>query len=137
MQEVFSYLSRKEKLYTTVQARSYTGITEASEVSVDGLSGVLAMVEKGQKILVVDDIFDRGKTLLAVKNKLIGALAENHLSAQVQFAALYYKPENCIVDMVPDFFYQTFSTDEWIVLPHELMDLTREELAVKGFTPDT
>jgi hypoxanthine phosphoribosyltransferase len=133
MQEVFSLLTGTDKPYTTVQARSYTGVFEAGEVDVDGLSTVVTMAKQTPKILVIDDIFDRGKTLLAIKTKLQAALKAEGLSPQLQFAALYYKPENVMVDMVPDFHYKTFASAEWIVLPHELSGLTKAELAQKGF----
>ena len=68
-----------------------------------------------------------------ILNKLLEAFSNKNISVDLQFAALYYKPENCIVDMVPEFYHQTFSSDEWIVLPHELSELSQEELAEKGF----
>jgi hypothetical protein len=132
MQEAFCVLSGEKKIYTTVQAVSYTGISEAGDVVVENVDAVLRRVEDGQKLLVVDDVFDRGKTLKAVKETLVREIPVE--IPEIRLAALYYKPENNEVDIVPDFYFQTFESKEWVVLPHELQGLTAEELCEKGFT---
>jgi hypothetical protein len=37
------------------------------------------------------------------------------------------------VSIEPHFHYKTFGSSDWIVLPHELDELSREELEKKGF----
>ena len=131
MQEVFALLSGKPKDFTTIHAQSYTGIAQAGEVSVENIESLKNRMKKGKKLLIVDDIFDRGKTFKAVYEKVIEQVDCN--KEDVKIAALYYKPENTQVDIVPDFFYRTYASSDWLVLPHELDALSKEELAAKGF----
>lgn len=131
IQEVFAVLTQTSKAYATIQAQSYKGVYEAGEVLVDNLDGVLRQVEDGTRILIVDDIFDRGKTFEAVKRELEKRIDKKDVT--ITIASLYYKPENRIVDITPDEYYKTFESKEWIVLPHELEELTVKEMKAKGF----
>ena len=131
MQEVFALLSGKPKEFTTIHAQSYTGIGEAGEVVVENLESLKRRMKKGKRLLIVDDIFDRGKTFKKVYEEVLAQVECN--KEDVKLAALYYKPENTQVDIVPDFYYRTYASSDWIVLPHELEALSREELAAKGF----
>ncbi len=44
----------------------------------------------------------------------------------VRIATVYYKPSRNKTRLVPDFYVR--ATDEWLVFPHELKGLTREEI---------
>ena len=133
MQEVFMYLSGKKKLYATIQASSYKGVFEAAnEVVVENVEAVARISKPGMKILVVDDIFDRGKTFEAIRDAMLSKMP--YPDVHVDMAALYYKPENALVDMRPDHYYRIYGPTDWIVLPHELEALSSEELEKKGFT---
>lgn len=131
MQEVFALLSGQPKEFTTIHAQSYTGIGQAGEVVVENLESLKRRMTKGKRLLIVDDIFDRGKTFQAVYDAVLKEIDCD--TADVKLAALYYKPENSLVAITPDFHYRTFASSDWIVLPHELDALTDEELAAKGF----
>ena len=98
----------------------------------ENVDSLVRRVTPGCRILIVDDIFDRGKTFKAVYDRVKTALAEEE-AVTIQMAALYYKPENNIVGIEPHFHYKTFGPSDWIVLPHELDELSREELEKKGF----
>jgi hypoxanthine phosphoribosyltransferase len=131
IQEVFSVLTKESKSYATIQAQSYKGVYDAGEVVIDNINGVLRQIKDNTRILVIDDIFDRGKTFAGIKNELLKNIDKKNVS--LTMAALYYKPENRIVDLFPDEYYKTFDSDEWIVLPHELEELTVNEMKAKGF----
>ncbi len=60
----------------------------------------------GQRILVVDDVADSGRTLVLVVELL------RNLAAEVCSAVLYAKPSTTIV---PDYIWR--HTDDWIVFP--------------------
>ena len=66
----------------------------------------------GKRLLVVDDIWDSGKTIAAVKQRL------DTSAAIYEVAVLHYKPGNSQVEGQPDYYIQ--ETDEWIVYPWEL-----------------
>ncbi len=135
VQEALSLLEENTKSYATIHAYSYTGIGEAkSEVIVRDLEPLLEDIKEGESILVIDDVFDRGVTLNAIKIKLEARLAAK--KATVKLGALYYKPENSTVDISPDYHYKIFKGEDWLVFPHELCDLTKDELRLKGFPID-
>jgi hypothetical protein len=47
----------------------------------------------------------------------------------IKLATLYYKRGTNLTDLTPDFYAR--ETTDWIVFPHELMDLSPEEIAKK------
>jgi hypothetical protein len=49
-----------------------------------------------------------------------------NLPDQIRIATVYYKPARNRSALVPDFYVRT--TDQWLVFPHELEGLTREEI---------
>jgi uncharacterized protein len=65
----------------------------------------------GQRILIVDDIWDSGKTISAVKERVLAA------GGTPITAVLHYKPEASVYPDEPDYFVET--TDAWIVYPWE------------------
>ena len=109
--------------HAAVKATSYTGVEKRVEPRVEHLDPVLEQVAPGARVLVVDDIFDSGRTLEKVKGLL------SSRTPHVRIATLYYKPDNNETSLTPDYYLRT--TREWIVFPHELMDLTEEELREK------
>lgn len=106
---------------------SYTGIGQ-NEGSVEFTFGgyVFGMLRPGDKVLVVDDVFDTGKTAHAIHDK-IGKLDVN---VDMKLATVYWKPNKNRTDLKPDFFVRDVG-NEWIVFPHELEGLTQEEIAEK------
>ena len=135
IQETLSLLAETTKSYATIHAYSYTGIGEAkSAVIVRDLEPLLQDIKAGEAILVIDDVFDRGATLNAIKEKLDERLKEKQVT--VKLGVLYYKPENSTVSIAPDYFFKTYNGDDWLVFPHELCDLSKDELRHKGFPID-
>ena len=65
----------------------------------------------GQRVLVVDEVWDSGTTIAAVVERiqLAGGLPTT--------AVLHYKPTNSKVEIVPDHF--VVSTDAWVVYPYK------------------
>jgi hypoxanthine phosphoribosyltransferase len=113
-----------ETYHAAVKATSYTGIGTRMKPSIEHLEGVLGDIQPGQKVLLIDDIFDTGHTMDRVKEQLLPKTED------IQIATLYYKPEKNETTLTPDFYIR--STDKWIVFPHELMDLTPEEIQAKN-----
>lgn len=116
--------------FATLRTRSYDCIGSAGRVEIGSLEEVRDELGKGTRILLVDDIFDRGKTIEAT----IAALNSNFPQVeQITIATLYYKPENCTVDLKPDFYIREYKGNEWVVFPHSITDLdTREEMESFG-----
>ncbi|MEC8208313.1 MAG: hypoxanthine phosphoribosyltransferase, partial [Pseudomonadota bacterium] len=76
-------------------------------------------------LLIVDDVFDSGRSIFALKEKL-SELMRLNLPRDIRVACPYYKPKNSKVDMVPDYFIH--ESEEWLVFPHELSGLTPDEI---------
>lgn len=121
--------------YATLRCRSYTDIAEAGSVHVGGLEEVWEELGDGNRILVVDDIFDRGTTVQSVL-QVLHTQAPRPLT--VKTATLHYKPDNSQVDLTPDYHGKVFGGKEWIVYPQALSDFTGDTggLAQMGLPKD-
>ena len=107
-----------------LKCASYTGIGQSqSEVVFSHAEPVFNALEPGMKVLVVDDVFDTGRTAAALRVKL----AERQCDAKI--ACVYWKPGKNVTDGEPDFHVREL--DDWIVFPHEIEGLTPEEIARK------
>lgn len=113
--------------HCAIRTRSYTGIGEqASTVCVDGLETLVAGLQPESRLLLVDDIYDSGRSLAAV----IRALEERcgvAMPREVRTATVYYHPNHRAVQQGPS--YHVHETDCWLVFPHELMGLDPAEIA--------
>ncbi len=122
VQEFFAY-KKVPHYHSIVKTFAYQGIDQRSEVEVEPMEHIFSHLSKKTKVLLVDDIFDTGSTIQAVKKAL------EPLVAQIKTAVVFYKPKRRLVDFSPD--YYLHETDSWLVLPHELLGLTDEELKIK------
>lgn len=109
--------------HTSIKTCSYTGIGERCEPTVENLGCIIEKLDQHTSVLVVDDIFDSGSTVRAVREKLL------ETTDCVRVATLYYRPAHNITDFTPDFYLK--ETDTWLVFPHELVGLTPEEIKRK------
>lgn len=75
--------------------------------------------------MIVDDVFDSGRSVQALKDKLSDLMRLN-MPKDVRIACPYYKPENTAVPLTPDYFIH--KSDAWLVFPHEVSGLSVEEL---------
>ncbi len=66
---------------------------------------------QGTRVLIVDDIWDSGKTIMAVKDRVLAA------GGTPVTAVLHYKPDASLFDDLPDYYVRT--TSAWIVYPWE------------------
>ena len=108
-----------------LKCASYTGIGQSqSEVVFSHAEPVFNALEPGMKVLVVDDVFDTGKTAVAIKSKLEG------LGVEMRLACVYWKPGKNTTSLSPDYFAKELD-DSWIVFPHEMVGLAKEEIREK------
>ncbi len=108
-----------------LKSSCYTGIDElASEVVFTMGDEVFSRLRPGQRVLVVDDVFDTGLTAQAVKARI------DATGAEMRLACVYWKSTRNRTNLKPD--YWTRDTgDDWIVFPHEMEGLTSDELITK------
>ncbi len=112
--------------HIAIRTSSYYGIDQQSkEIRVHGLHYIIENVNAGDELLIVDDVFDSGRSIKAVLDQLSEKTRKN-MPETVKVACPWYKPERNATDIVPD--YYIHETDSWLVFPHELDGLTEEEI---------
>ena len=103
--------------------RGGTPVAVAIQEFLHYLGVLLDHLRDAEHVLVVDDIFDSGDTIAAVKETLRPFVKD------LRFATLYYKPARSRWPFKPDFYLK--ETDAWLVFPHELVGLTPDEVREK------
>jgi len=133
--EYFKMIRKKDRpvFYAAVVARSYTGIKEQQEIMIDGWTYNPEYLRHGDKIFVIDDIFDSGRTL----NKLVEVIMKKGIPRDdIKVVVHDYKiiPEkNTKLEIQPDYFCRKHivsspEQDIWIhYTSHELEGLTQDE----------
>jgi len=112
--------------HISIRTSSYDGIGEQrDEVRVHGLNYIVDNVNAEDSLLIVDDVFDTGRSIQAVIDKLHKDSRRN-TPETIRIATVYYKPSKRKVICVPD--YYIHETEEWLVFPHELKGLTEQEI---------
>ena len=112
--------------HIAIRTSSYYGIDQQSkEIRVHGLHYIIENINAGDELLIVDDVFDSGRSIKAVLEQLSEKTRKN-MPETVKVACPWYKPERNATDIVPDFYIH--ETDSWLVFPHELDGLTEEEI---------
>ncbi|MDX1594750.1 MAG: phosphoribosyltransferase family protein [Gammaproteobacteria bacterium] len=112
--------------HIAIRTSSYTGINQrGKEVRVHGLGYVVRHVDAEDPLLLVDDVFDTGLSLQAVLTAL-RARCRRNMPRDVRIATPWYKPASNRTDLVPDYFVH--ESNRWLVFPHELDGLSREEI---------
>jgi hypoxanthine phosphoribosyltransferase len=126
VQEYFDF-KKVETDHIAVRTSSYYGINQQSkEIKVHGLHYIIENANAGDGLLIVDDVFDSGRSIDALIKQL-ETLTRKNMPQDVRIATPWYKPKNSKVDIVPD--YYIHESEEWLVFPHELSGLSIEEIA--------
>lgn len=125
VQEILDHLGVKTDHFA-IRTSSYYGINKRSkEVSVYGLEYVIRYANWEDGLLIVDDVFDTGNSIKAILQTLKEKMRRN-LPRDIRIATPWFKPKNNETNIIPD--YYIHETDQWLVFPHELDGLTREEI---------
>jgi hypoxanthine phosphoribosyltransferase len=125
VQEVLEYHSIHAD-HIAIRTSSYSGIdVRHKTVRVHATDYLVSRLEADDELLIVDDVFDSGHSLEAVIDELTRRCRRN-LPEKIRIATVYYKPERRRTALVPDFYVH--ETSHWLVFPHELQGLTREEI---------
>jgi hypothetical protein len=112
--------------HLAVRTSSYTGIDQqATRVRVHAIDYLVSRLSAEDRLLLIDDIFDSGRSLEALLAELNRRCRRN-MPENVRIATVYFKPARNKTALKPDFYVR--ATDEWLVFPHELKGLTREEI---------
>ena len=134
--EYFKLVRRDQRpvFYAAVVARSYSDINTRERVMVDGWTYSPEYLRSGDRILLLDDIFDSGRTI----NHLVSVFLEKGIPrSDIKVAVHDYKIRTFqqeTLPIQPDYWCRKHTVgspdeDNWIhYLGHELVGLTAEEI---------
>ena len=126
VQELLDYFG-VETDHIAIRTSSYSGIDgRESDVRVHGLNYLLKNIERDDRLLFVDDVFDTGRTIEAVIRTLQDK-ARRNAPREIRVAVPFYKPARNLTERIPD--YYLHETEEWIKFPHSLEGLSVDEIA--------
>ena len=125
VQEVLEYHGH-ECDHIAIRTSSYAGLDQrAKTVRVHAIDYLVSRLSAEDRLLLIDDVFDTGLSLEAAINALRKRCRRN-LPENIRIATAYFKPSRNNSSLKPDYFVR--STDQWLVFPHEMQGLTREEI---------
>jgi len=112
--------------HIAIRTSSYSGIDERSKtIRIHGMNYLIKRIRHEDRLLIVDDVFDSGRTIEAVIDYL-RRQARLNTPADIRVAVPFYKPDRNETKLVPD--YYLHETRQWIKFPHSLEGLSREEI---------
>jgi len=127
IQEYLDYLGI-ETDHIAIRTSSYTGINQQEKtVRVHGLDYFVDNIHANNNVLLVDDVFDSGRSVAAILETMRNKTRRN-MPNTLKVATPWYKPTKNITSILPD--YYLYETDKWLVFPHELKGLTLEEISL-------
>ncbi|MDR1430286.1 MAG: phosphoribosyltransferase [Spirochaetaceae bacterium] len=134
--EYFKVLRRQGRpvYYAAVVARSYTDVRQSERIMVEGWTYPPEHLRVGDKVLLVDDIFDSGRTI----NHLAAIILEKGIPRRDLKVAVhdykYFFDKEEQLPVQPDYWCRKHELsvrdeDNWIhYMSHELVGLSGEEL---------
>lgn len=111
--------------HIAIRTSAYEGKEQKKEIRVHGLGYIIDNANYDDKVLIVDDIFDSGRTAEKVIENMRDKMRKN-MPETVKFATIFYKPTKRVVDFEPDYYVKEINM--WIDYPHELEGLTLEKI---------
>lgn len=114
--------------HIAIRTSSYTGINKQdTNVRVHGMDYLIDTVRADTNVLLVDDVFDSGRSIDAIFENLKIKTGSN-MPLNIKTACPWYKSKRNVTHRIPDYFIN--ETDRWLVFPHELKGLSAQELAM-------
>ncbi len=112
--------------HIAIRTSSYTGIDrQEKDVRVFALGYLVDTLDPEDRLLLIDDVFDSGRSVDAFLTEL-RARCRHNMPRDVRVGTVYYKPARNRTALKPDFFVH--ECDDWLVFPHELIGLSDAEI---------
>ncbi|MCJ9427691.1 phosphoribosyltransferase [Kordiimonas marina] len=124
VQEIMDYYGIHTD-HIAIRTSSYIGMQQQKEVKVHGLEYIVNNINAEDSLLIVDDVFDSGRSIAAIIEHL-KAKCRRNTPEIIKIATVFYKPARNVTDLEPDFYCH--ETDDWLVFPHELSDMSLAEI---------
>ena len=118
--------------HIAIRTASYSGIDQQErEVKVFGLNYLVKNMCHTDRLLIVDDVFDTGRSIEAIVQELKDKTRRN-MPEDIRIAVPYYKPDRNELNIEPDYFL--YETKAWLKYPHSLEGLSVKE--IKEYRPE-
>ena len=111
--------------HIAIRTSSYEGIDKQAEVRVFALGYLVDTLNPEDRLLIIDDVFDSGRSIRAFIAEL-AARCRHNMPRDIRIATVYWKPGRNKTDLKPDFYIH--STEQWLIFPHEIDGLSIEEI---------
>jgi len=115
------------------RTRSFDADDMLPDVQVMGLEPIANIIRPEDRLLIIDDIFDSGRSVDAIIRETRAVCGKN-TPKDIRIATIYYKPKRNLTLRVPDFYIH--ETDAWTVFPHELRGCSEAEIRARGTMPN-
>ena len=133
--EYFKFIRPDDKpvFYAAVVARSYSELRAQESIKIDGWTYSPDFLKEGEKVLLVDDVYDSGRTINYLTSVIMdrGVPRDDIKVAVHDYKLRKYTPETLAV--VPDYWCREIVVEKpedetWIhYMSHELVGLTEKE----------
>ncbi len=126
VQEFLEHYGGVRADHIAIRTSSYSGIEDQSrQVRIHGLGYLVKNLNRDDPLLIVDDVYDTGRTIEALIGKLHRECRRN-LPEDIRVAVPYFKPSKNETDRLPD--YYLHETERWLKFPYSLEGLSVEEV---------
>jgi uncharacterized protein len=126
--EMLDYFGMKMEHYPIKTSRFKTDSKSSDDgsekVEVHGVDEIARKLKRDDKVLIIDEVFDKGLSIQAVLERLKDQCKLE--MPEVRVATIYYKPSKNLTKIIPDYFVH--ETNKWLVFPHEFSGYPRDEL---------
>jgi len=109
--------------HISVRVSSYQHDQQKEAVEVFNLEYIIKNIEKNDRVLLVDDVLESGRSIQTLLKEMRES-CNGDLPVDIRVATIYCKQKDSTI--APD--YYLYDSDEWLVFPHELEQLTDEEI---------
>lgn len=124
IQEFFGWKGH-DLYHTAIRTQSLEGVLYGNGFDIKGLKHVIDIVTADQRLLLVDDLFDTGRTMYEVVQYLRRKARRN--TPEVRVAVVYFRPHRRRFLVGPD--YYLHEIDAQPVFPHRLTAMSEAEIA--------
>ncbi len=126
VQEFLEHYGEFETDHIAIRTSSYSGIEDQSrKVRIHGLSYLVKNINRSDSLLIVDDVYDTGRTIDSLIDE-INKKCRYNTPADIRVAVPWYKPAKNETNREPDFYLHT--TTKWLKFPFSLEGLTADEI---------
>lgn len=127
MQEVFEFLELPCEHFA-IRTTSYRNPGEQQQqIQLWGMEQLEELLPRSVNVLLVDDVFDSGRTARHVIEAIAARPAPPQRS--IRMATPWFKPQSNVTGLTPD--YYLHETSDWLVFPHELYGLNDDQVLHK------